>query len=196
MRTFVSTWDIATPDQIDKYIQQSVTLKTTHRPKFPAKVGAMISFEANIREDWTGWPAINGNKKFSFRSRTTRYLDGKPYEKPFNYPYPFATVGWYKLGELAEGKHTIHAVMEYEFTQNGQKRNGKIRSNESTFEIMSADAPDELIAPKSDRLTKQIQKNFAVRESEYDPKAFTGVQIGRLPAQGAEYIGTRKLRGK
>src|SRR5262249_27828952 len=38
LRTFVATWDAASPDQIDRYIQLVVTLKTNdHRAKFPAK---------------------------------------------------------------------------------------------------------------------------------------------------------------
>jgi hypothetical protein len=187
VRAFVATWDSATADQIDAYIQQVVTLKTNHRSEFPAKVGAMISYEAQIRNDWTGWPAIGDKKtEFAFCGRTTRYLDGKPYEKPFEYQYPFATVGWYKIGELVEGKHAIHAVMEYEFTHRGEKRNGEIRSAESSFVVTSADTPDDLIAPKSDALIKRVSETFAVRENDYDPKAFTGYQLGTLPAQGAE----------
>ena len=148
MRTFVATWNVATPDQIDAYVRRTVTLKTAHRGRFPAKFGAMISFEAQPMEGWTSWP-VEGPKGFTFRTRTTRYLDGKPYDKPFDYRYPFATVGWYRVGELAEGKHTIHAVLEYEITQHGQKRKGEIRSKDSTFEVVSADTPDDLIAPKS-----------------------------------------------
>lgn len=183
---FMATWDVATPDQIDAYVQKTVTLKTTHRAKFPAKVGAMISFEAQPRDGWSGWPN-QAPKGFTFVTRTTRFLDGKPYDKPFEYRYPFATVGWFRIGDLAEGKHTIHAVMEYKITQNGQKRTGEIRSKDSTFEVVSADTPDDLIAPKSQALTKKVREKFTVRESEYDPKKFTGYQTGTLPAQGAEY---------
>src|SRR5262249_23181365 len=142
----------------DAYIRQRVKLKTTHRPKFPAKVGAMISFEAQLRDGWASWP--NSSPNFQFTTRTTRYLDGKPYDKPFNYRSPFATVGWYRVGELAEGKHTIHAVMEYEFTQNGQKRTGTIRSSDSTFEVVSADSPDELIAPRSIDVANLVRAAF------------------------------------
>jgi hypothetical protein len=53
--------------------------------------------------------------------------------------------------------------------------------------VVSADTPDDLIAPRSDALTKQVRSKFTVRESEHDPKRFTGYQPGTLPAQGAEH---------
>ncbi|HJZ92044.1 MAG TPA: hypothetical protein VKE40_14310 [Gemmataceae bacterium] len=185
-RAFLQTWQSANAAQLDRYIQSSVTLTTNHRSKFPAKVGAMIPMEAKIRGGWEGWFPLTGDT-LALKTRTTRYLDGKPYDKPFDSKYPFATVGWYKVGELAEGKHTIHALLEYEFTHRGEKRKGEIRSKESTFEVIAADTPDDLIAPRSEALTKQVRSKFAVRESEYDPRKFTGYQPGTLPAQGAEY---------
>jgi hypothetical protein len=121
----------------------------------------MISFEAQLRDGWSGWPPINDKKKaFEFHSRTTRYLDGKPYQKPFDYQYPFATVGWYKVGEMPEGKHTIYAVMEYEFTHRGEKRKGEIRSKESTFEVVSANTPDNLIAAKSEERYRRVKTSL------------------------------------
>jgi len=174
LRTFVATWDAATPAQIDRYIQQVVTLKTgRHRAKFPAKVAAMISFEAQIRDGWSGWPSISGDKKFDFRTRTTRYVDGKPYDKPFQYQYPFATVGWVKVGELTEGKHTISAVMEYEFTQRGEKRKGTIRSADSALEVV-ADTGDDLIAPRDEAVRKYVLRSFRTRELEYEPEKQEG----------------------
>lgn len=164
LRAFITAWDSAMPDQIESYVRKAVSVNTTHRPKFPAKVGAMISFETQINTGWTGWPPYE--KKLDFRTRTTRYLDGKPYEKPFEYPYPSATVGWIRLGELAEGVHTIHAIMEYEFTQKGQKRKGEIRSKDSHFEVVSADLPDELVAPKTAALSEKLRTVFSVRDNE------------------------------
>ncbi|HKB00674.1 MAG TPA: hypothetical protein VKD90_00580 [Gemmataceae bacterium] len=183
LRAFVSTWDVATPDQIDAYVRQRVTLTTSHRPKLPAKVGAMISFEAQLKDGWTGWPNLPPIG-FTFRTRTTRYLDGKPYEKPFDYSYPFATVGWYRVGELSKGKHTISAVMEYEIVQRGERRKGEIRSKDSTFEVVTADTPDDLIAPRSEALTKQVRANFVIREGEVDVRIFTGYTVR---PHGVEY---------
>jgi hypothetical protein len=178
---FVQAWDVMTADQLDRHIRQTVRLGTTHRPKFPAKVPAMISFEAGLRDAGTDWPNPVP-KGFTFRARTTRYLDGKPYDKPYDRNDPVATVGLYRVGELSEGKHTIHAVMEYEFTQNGQKRKGEIRSKDSTFEVVSADTPDDLIAPKSDALTKAVHDalKFLNYEGEDNRPAFGGPFGGRL----------------
>jgi hypothetical protein len=181
VRTFVATWDIATLDQIDKYVHQVVTLNTTHRPKFPATVGALIPFEAHPRDGWTGWPNPYP-KGFTFMTRTTRYVDGKPYDKPFTYQCPFATVGWVRVGELAEGKHTICAVMEYEFSRDGQKRKGEIRSKDSTFEVVPADTPDHLVAPRSEALTKQVRDKFFIREAEADLRYLTGYSPPGLKA--------------
>ncbi|HEX3149918.1 MAG TPA: hypothetical protein VHR66_17710 [Gemmataceae bacterium] len=179
LRTFVATWNVATPDQLDAFIRQSVSLKTEHRPKFPAKVAAMISFEAQLRDGWMAWPN-QAPLNFTFRTRTTQYLDGKPYDKPFEYAYPFATVGWFRLDELAEGKHTIHAIMDYEFTQNGEKRKGSIRSRDSSFEIVAADTPDDLVAPRSTDVANLIQAAFFVRGV---PVEKDGNQVREIPSR-------------
>ena len=168
LRTFVATWDAATPDQIDRYLQQAVALKTSHRAKFPTEVAALISFEARLREGWTGWPTTSGDKTFNFRARTTRYVDGKPYDKVYASPYPFGTVGWIKVGELTGGKHTIHAVMEYEYTQRGEKRKGTIRSSDSTLEVVP-DRGDDLIAPRNEAVRLYVLRSFRVRERELEP---------------------------
>src|SRR5262249_7124371 len=83
-------------------------------------------------------------------------------------------------GELAEGKHTIHAVMEYEFTQNGQKRNGEIRSKDSDFEVVAADAPDDLVASRSDFRTRAARTALS----------FEGV---RAEAQSPDTLGLDRL---
>jgi len=174
LRTFVAAWDVATPDQIDRYVQQVVTLKINHhRPKFPAKVGAMISVNVQLRDGWTGWPQPDP-KGFTFQTRTIPYVDGQPHGKPFDYRYPFGTLGWYRVGELAEGKHTIHTVMEYEFTHRGQKRRGEIRSKESTFEVVSADTPDDLVARPSKAIAKSVRNalsflNYEGEDIKPDP---------------------------
>ena len=179
IRTFVSTWDVATPDQIDAYVRQSVTLDFRHRPKFPARVGARISVDVSLREGWTGWPQPDPTG-FTFRTRTTPYVDGRPHDKPFDYRYPFGTLGWYRVGELAEGRHTIHAVMAYEFTHRGQKRSGEVRSKDSTFEVVSADTPDDLAAPKSDALAAKVRAALVVKENR-DRALEAGYKMPVLP---------------
>jgi hypothetical protein len=169
LHMFLQAWDLMTADQIDRFIRQFVSLGVSPRPKYPAGVPAMISVEAG-----SGLPNPVP-KGFSFRARTTRYLDGKPYDKPSDFANSSGTVGWYRLGKISEGKHTICAVMEYEFTQNGQKRKGEIRSKESTFEIVAANAPDDLIAPESKETTELVREALVLR-SHPEP---ADVQVGR-----------------
>lgn len=167
MRAFLQTWESASAAQLDRFIQTRVYLTTTHRPKFPAKAGGMVPMAVVIRHGWNAWFPISGPHAFAMTNRTTRYLDGQPYEKPFPHAHPFATVGWYRTGELAIGKHTIHAVLEYEFTHKGVKRTGTVRSADSTFEVIAADTPDDLVAPKSEALTKEVRTAFRLRETEH-----------------------------
>jgi hypothetical protein len=195
LRAFVATWDTATADQVEAYVRQAVTLTSAHRSRFPAKVGAYISVEARLRDGWSGWPnpAPPG---FLFRTRTTRYLDGKPFDKPFDFQYPFATVGWYRVGELAEGKHTIHSVLEYEFTQDGQKRKGQIRSKDSTFEVVSADTPDDLVAPRSKELSKAVRASLVVQSHKGPvPSVGTGFQPGPVDYQWTPQVSWTNDKG-
>ena len=135
LRAFVATWDVATPDQSTPYVRQAVTLNTTHRPQVPGQ-GRGDDLVRGPAPRGLVRLAESGRTAFLFRTRTTRYLDGKPYDKPFDYQYPFATVGWYRVGELAEGKHTIHAVLEVRSSpRTAEKRKGQIRSKDSTFEV-------------------------------------------------------------
>jgi hypothetical protein len=177
-RAFLQTWQSVTAAQLDRYIQSRVYLTTNHRSKFPAKVGAMIPMEAKIRGGWSAWFTIDGETPFVMKTRTTRYVDGKPYDKPFEYRHPFATVGWYKVGELAEGKHTIHAVLDYEFTHRGEKRTGEIRSPTSSFEVVSADTPDDLIAPRSDSQFKRVKTALETVRAPPPREPAIGIGIG------------------
>ena len=88
LRTIVATWDAATPDQIDRYVQQVVTLKTNdHRARFPAKVGAMISVNVQLRDGWTGWPQPDP-KGFTFQTRTTRLCGWPTARQAVRLPLP------------------------------------------------------------------------------------------------------------
>jgi hypothetical protein len=167
LRTFVSTWDLATPDQIERYLREHVNLSARHREKFPAKVEALITFEAHLREGCTGWPSEEEDKEFDFRTRTTRYLDGKPYEKPQTCTQPFGSVGRINVGELAQGKHTISAVMDYEFAHRGAKRKGEFRTKESTFEVVPADTFGDLMAPRSEERADRVKRELVIHESDY-----------------------------
>jgi hypothetical protein len=163
-RTFIEVWESATPTQLDRFLQLQVYLTTAHRPRFPAKTAATIGMEALVRDDLDDWFPVNA---FVLNVRMLRYLDGKEYGKPVEHLHPLGTVGYYRVGDLAEGKHTILAVLEYEFTHRGEKRKGEIRSKESSFEVVSADASDDLIAPNEARLTEQVNKGLSIDETGF-----------------------------
>src|SRR5262245_28323494 len=196
-RAFLQTWQSATAAQLDQYIQSRVYLTTNHRSKFPAKVGAMIPMEAKIRGGWGGWFPLAGDT-LAMKTRTTRHMDGKPFDKPFDCRYPFATVGWYKVGELAEGKHTIHAVLEYEFTHRGERRTGEIRSPTSSFEVVSADTPDDLIAPRSDAQFKRIKSALETVRAPppREPASGIGIQPPSLPESEVVHVSWEAAPGK
>src|SRR6185369_10617399 len=52
--------------------------------------------------------------------------------------------------------------------QNGQTRKGEIRSKDSTFEVVSADTPDALVAPKSEKRAALVKAALVIRESVFD----------------------------
>ena len=132
------------------------------------------------RGGWADGFSLAANNRLAITSRTTRYLDGKPYDKPYQNREPFGTVGWYRTGDLTLGKHTMHAVLEYEFTHHGEKRKGSIRSPDSRFEIVAADTPDDLIPPSSDTLTKEVRTAFRIQETE-QPAAERRIRTGDDP---------------
>jgi hypothetical protein len=71
--------------------------------------------------------------------------------------------------------------MEYEFTQNGQKRMGEIRSKESTFEIVAGDTPDDLLAAKSKEMSQLVREALSIRSYE-----------GEVPTGGAFVVGRQQ----
>src|SRR4029077_11293935 len=100
-------------------------------------------------------------------AHTTRFVDGKPYEKPQTCAQPFGLVGRINVGELAQGKHTISAVMGYEFTHRGDKRKGEFRSKESQFEVVPADTFGDLMAPRSEERAERVKREFVIHESDH-----------------------------
>jgi hypothetical protein len=162
---FVNTWNLATPDQLDAYIRQSVSLTSAHRSKFPAKVAAVIVVEAWARDGPAAWPRLP--QPAMVHLRVARHLDGKPYDSPTAVEHPSGPVGRYRVGELTEGTHAIHAVIEYEFTHRGEKRTGEIRSKVSHFEVVPADTPDDLIAPDDDRLAAHVKAGLNIDETGF-----------------------------
>jgi hypothetical protein len=117
-------------------------------------------------DHWAGWPA--DGIRFQFATRTTHFLDGKPYGKPFSYQGPVATTGWIRTKDLALGKHSCGLELEYTFTHRGEKHTGRIRSREFTFTMVAADTPDDLIAPKDAQTDHLVRSSLRFVEKASD----------------------------
>jgi hypothetical protein len=164
VNAFIHTWDSMTAEQVDAYVRHMLILRADLRERYPQGIDAVIGMGRYSRHGWGGWPSGDG---FRFDTRTTHFLDGKPYGHSYSYPGPLATTGWLATKDLSLGKHSCAMEMEYEFTQQGRKHTGRLRSRDFTFTVVPADTPDDLVAPAdadTDRLVRQALR-FAERES-------------------------------
>jgi hypothetical protein len=160
---FAQAWASHTPAQLEAYLQCQFRLRASFRPRYPAKVDAAIEMGYYLHYGWGSWP-----KGLDWKSRTTHYLDGQPYGKPFHYDVPGgATTGWLWTGKLAEGKHVLHFVVEYTFMQQGKEHQGKIRSPNYAFEVVAANTPDDLIAAKDALTDKLVRQSLTLLDHEH-----------------------------
>ncbi len=160
VQAFIASRQVATVDQVDTFIQQSLVLRSTCRPKLPALSGVPIPIEVRLCEDLNTWLPLEDN--FGHRSRTTCYVDGKSLGRAYPHPYAYASISRHDVREIAVGKHTFHGVLDYEFTHRGQKRTGKIVSEQRPIEIMPLDSVDDLAAPKSVDTTNLVRAALIV----------------------------------
>jgi hypothetical protein len=177
VRLFCVTWTSASAAQLERYFQAAFVLKAYHRDRYPRGVPAMIEMRYYLIDGWLGFP-----KDMQWQTTTTHYLDGKPHGRPYNYGYPgpAATTGWIKTDQLAEGRHTLHSTVEYEVKHPGGVQHGKVRSPDYTFEVIPADAPNDLIAAANTAVDEQVKKLFVIREHERDEPG-AGPIIERFP---------------
>lgn len=162
---FVAAWDHMSAAQIDEYVRASLLLEARPRPQYPRGVDAAIGMAYYHPFGWAGWPS---GYRFKIKTRTTRFLDGKPHGKPFAYEGPGAGVGAVRTGGLAPGKHTLAFEVEYEFTHRGEARKGKLRSKDFVFEMVPADTPDALVAPADKTTDEAVRTAFRIGETEDD----------------------------
>lgn len=163
-RAFVQTSDTASAAQVERFLRQCFLVgAAAHRPAFPAGVGAVIpTFASVVWDGDTRCPA--GGIPTAVRTQATRYLDGRPHGDPLRHEAAFTSLAYYRAGDLSQGKHAIHAVLEYEFTHRGEKRRGEVRSPTTHFEVLPADTPDDLAAPKSESLAAKVRAALVVRD--------------------------------
>jgi hypothetical protein len=165
VNAFVQTWDSMTAEQIRTYLQKSLITTFYGRTKLPREVDAMIGMGYQFRHGWGGRPA---SEKLNFVTRTIHSLDANQYGNPYRYPHASSgcTTGWVKTKDLSVGRHTISFVVEFEADHHGKKVTGSVRSDEFVFEMLPADTPDDLIAPKDAEVEKLVRKALRVVETE------------------------------
>jgi hypothetical protein len=165
VRLFCATWTSASAAQLERYFQAAFVLKAYHRDRYPRGVPALIEMRYYLIDGWLGFP-----KDMKWQTTTTHYLDGKPHGPPFNYGYPgpAATTGWIKTDMLAEGRHKVHCTVEYEVKHPGGVQRGKVRSPDYAFQIIAADAPNDLVAAANTAVDEQVKKLFLIREHDRD----------------------------
>jgi hypothetical protein len=168
VNAFVQTWDSMSAAQIDAYLRHALVLAAPRRERYPQGVDAGIGFLYHLRHGYGSWPAGGA---FQLTMHTRHFLDGKPYGRPYDGRQPISTTGWVWTKDLALGKHTCAMEVSYEFTHHGGKRTGRLRSPEFAFTMVSADTPDDLVAPQDDATERLVRKalRFAERESAFNP---------------------------
>jgi hypothetical protein len=184
LQAFRDTWESLSADQLERFLRMQLTWHVAHRPRYPAKVDVKVYATFSARNgDLDYWPTLTGPRALALTTRTTRLLNGRPYEPTRRERYPYLGGGAYRVQELPVGKHTIQSALEYEFVHRGERRTGRIESVASHLEVTPADTPDDLIAPKSETLEKAVQSAFVV--SETDDNTF-------LPSPGPVALGIVK----
>jgi hypothetical protein len=160
---FCATWQSGTGAQLEKYFQSSFRLQAFHRSRYPHGVDAYIETRYWQHHGWLGWP-----RNLQWRTHTTHLVDGQPHGKPFDYTYPgaAATTGWINAGKLGLGQHKLRFEVEYEFTHQGAKHQGKVRSPEFAFTVVVPAPADDLIAPTNAALAKQVRETLHIVEYE------------------------------
>lgn len=168
---FVGAWDVTTPAQMERYLRACVRTEVKLRPQYPQGVGAMIGMYYHLSEGWASLPANHRErpkgKELAVKTTTIHYLDGKVYGKPFLYPHVGggAGTGWIRVGELAKGKHTVRLTTEYALKHQGQWVTVTAASKPYTFEVVSADAPDDLAAKTDAGLDEQVKRSLRIRDN-------------------------------
>ncbi len=167
---FVEKWDTMTAEQIDTFFQRSLVPEVIGRRSYPQGFSAGVQMMYIVRYGWCGAPS-DGN--LYFKTRTTHFLDGAQYGKPYAYQGPSACTGWVDAKSLKLGPHTVEMTLEYEFSHRGAIQKGEIRSKPYVFNVVDKDAPDDLAAHPSRRVRKAVRAALEVAETEdaFQPRA-------------------------
>jgi len=163
----IKVWNSLSPRQIETYFKAAMTASVDARPEYPQGLKALVDTGYQIRYGWGGWPDVD-----DITIRTTSYwtLDGRRNVKPFHYEGPAAGTGWIPLYDLSLGRHTAQTVTGYEVTYDGRTYSGTVRSEDVTFQIVSADTPDHLVAPSDPEVDELVRRSFQISQTRERPQ--------------------------
>lgn len=181
-QAFAASKEVATVEQVETFIQQILVVRSNCRPRLPAIAGVHIPVEVRLLEGLSIWFP---DEKFDYRSKTTCYVDGKALGKAYQHLYAYSSISRHPVRDIAVGKHTFHAVLDYEFTHRGLKRSGKIVSEDRPIEILPPETVDDLAAPKSVDTANLVRAALLVEGVPVDPDSKNPekkVQSKRFPS--------------
>lgn len=159
----VHTWNSMTPAQFERYFQHTMEPRAKPRKQYPQGVDALIE----MGYGWGGWPH---DKSFELQTVTNHFLDGKPYGKPFAYQGPGACTGWVRTKDLTVGKHTLRLATEYKYVRENKTYSGRAESKPYEFEMVSADTPDDLVAPHDPKIDQLVRNSLQFSETRPLPR--------------------------
>ncbi len=148
-------------EQITTYLQSAIELKATLRPHYPAGFNVYGRFSYGTRFGWSSIP-----EGFTLKVHVTHWLDGRPYEEPYDYQGPQATTGWLQTGDLTEGEHIASLHMDFAFEHNKSAAKGEVESKPFKFSIVDVALPDDLVAVTTPEALSALKSSFKVSEAE------------------------------
>lgn len=153
-RLFCETWSSGSSQQLHRYLQSTFSPQAVYRRRYPQGVNALIETRY-----WHPYGSIGFPKGLAWQVRMIHALDGKPHGKAevFNYPGGGPATAWINAGKLEQGQYVGRFHVEYTFTHQGGKHQGKVRTTELAFAVGPAIWADELIAPTDAALAKQVR---------------------------------------
>ena len=162
---FADAWDSMNREQIERYLLATMTHFVGQRSQYPQGVDASIGMGTRHRPGYLGLPT---DRRYSAETVTTHYVDGQQIDKPYSYPGLGAQTHWIKTKDLSLGRHTFRLATKYTFTRGNETYRGSYESSEFAFEMVPANTPDDLIAPKDEQLDRLVLEALRIAETDRD----------------------------
>ena len=165
---FVQCWKSMSAAQITNYLQGAMLLTASARPRYHLSDNAYIRYGYTLRYGYASVPSRSNTnpEQFEMQTRTTHFVDGKQWQGIYEGRGPMSTSGWLRTGNLKLGAHYASLKMEFDWSYNGLKGQGKIESARFPFQI-GPDSDAEIVTPiVSDESRQIIAESFTFRNPE------------------------------